>query len=861
MARIARIAACMVVLGGFFAVAAAPAAAVNLPAGFRDEVVLTDIPEPTALAFAPDGRVFVAQKEGKVLVFNGLADESPEVFADLRTEVYDTGDRGLLGLALDPGFPVRPYVYVLYTYDHVLGEGGGAPRWGLPNQAGDGCSEPNPNACLVSGRLVRLTAENDKAVGATPLVEDWCQQFASHSIGDLQFDSQGRLYASGGDGADFDHVDYGQWGSPVNPCGDPPGEGGALRSQDLRTSGDPLGLNGTVIRIDPDSGAGVAGNPLFGSLDGNARRILGYGFRNPFRMEIAPDGQVYVGNVGWNLHDEIDRFDPASGQLYNSGWPCYEGLGPEPGYLNAELKICEDLEASPGVASEPFFPYGHMAPTVPEDRCERNAGAALSGMTFYPGGGYPAAYDGALFFSDSVRGCIYVMFPGEDGRPDPLSTTNFLAEGAPYPGIDLELGPGGDLFYAKLFGDAEEGTIHRIHYDPDAPVANLTVDPQWGAEDPLEVHLDAGKSSDPQEEPLSFAWDLDENGTFETPGQEKRTAIIGGDDENHTVAVQVTDEGGKSGVARVLVYPGNTPPEISILEPDQTLDWRVGQQIDFAGSADDKEDGSVDVERLYWKTRMLHCPSACHAHPMQYYPGVESGEFVTPDHEYPAHIELVFTATDSRDLSTTESVVIDARAVDLSIESDPTGVGLTAGQVSGTAPFPVQVLEGGNLVLSAPQTALLGGDEYVFGHWSDGGARVHTIVADESGTYTASYVLDTGGGPHAEGPPGGQKKKRRPPRNAGKGKIVLRRHPPKVGDATSARFAFRLDGARGRFRCRIDSQPFRPCRSPRVYKNLALGRHAFRVMAVDGDGGRIAPTAAFKWRVVPPLRWKVAPTR
>ena len=77
------------------------------------------------------------------------------------------------------------------------------------------------------------------------LVEDWCQQYPSHSVGDLTFGPDGALYASAGEGASFDFVDYGQKGSPLNPCGDPPGgsgatltpptaEGGSLRSQSLR---------------------------------------------------------------------------------------------------------------------------------------------------------------------------------------------------------------------------------------------------------------------------------------------------------------------------------------------------------------------------------------------------------------------------------------------------------------------------------------------------------------------------------------------------------------------------------------------------------------------------------------------------
>src|SRR6185437_2128021 len=106
----------------------------------------------------------------------------------------------------------------------------------------------------------------------TVLIEDWCQQYPSHSIGTLDFGPDGMLYASAGDGASFNFADYGQDGSPVNPCGDPPGgvggtqtpptaEGGALRAQDVRTSADPTTLDGSILRLDPNTGAAAAGNP------------------------------------------------------------------------------------------------------------------------------------------------------------------------------------------------------------------------------------------------------------------------------------------------------------------------------------------------------------------------------------------------------------------------------------------------------------------------------------------------------------------------------------------------------------------------------------------------------------------------
>ena len=76
-----------------------------LPPGFQESVVFSGLSNPTALRFSPDGRIFVAEKNGRIKVFDNLADTTPTVFADLSTNVYNFWDRGLLGLALDPAFP------------------------------------------------------------------------------------------------------------------------------------------------------------------------------------------------------------------------------------------------------------------------------------------------------------------------------------------------------------------------------------------------------------------------------------------------------------------------------------------------------------------------------------------------------------------------------------------------------------------------------------------------------------------------------------------------------------------------------------------------------------------------------------
>jgi glucose/arabinose dehydrogenase len=384
-----------------------------VPAGFSEVTAFSGLVDPTVVRFAPDGRVFVAEKRGTIQMYDSVTDTTATQVADLRTEVYNFWDRGLLGLAIDPGFPGRPYLYALYTFDGPIG--GTAPRWGTPDTDSDPCpADPGATTggCIASSKLVRLTLAGTTTT-KQDLVHDWCQQYPSHSAGDLLFGRDGALYASAGDGASFEFSDYGQGGEPDNLCGDPgavngvmnpPGaEGGSLRAQDLRTSGDPVGLDGTVIRVSPDTGAGLPGNPLFGSADANAARIVGYGFRNPFRLALRPGtDEVWVADVGYVTWEEIDRLPLPGAPIANFGWPCYEGNERLAGFDSADLTLCESLYASAGADTKPFYTYQHGVRLSASDTCSTAGGASSAGVSdeVNAGGPYPGEYDGALFFSD-----------------------------------------------------------------------------------------------------------------------------------------------------------------------------------------------------------------------------------------------------------------------------------------------------------------------------------------------------------------------------------------------------------------------------------------------------------------------------
>jgi glucose/arabinose dehydrogenase/PKD repeat protein len=735
-----------------------PAGASTLPTGFRDSVALSGLTNPTVLQFASDGRIFVGQKNGVIKVFQSLTDTSPVTVADLSVQVDDYWDRGLLGMALAPTFPADPYLYVLYAYDAAIGAT--APTWN------DGCPTPpgaTTDGCVISARVSRLQISGNVMTGSEQvLVNDWCQQFPSHSIGTLLFGRDGYLYVSGGDGASFNNVDYGQYGASyagdnANPCGDPPGtvgtvltppgaEGGSLRSQSVRRTDGPATLNGSVLRIDPASGAGVPGNPFYSSSDADARRIVAYGLRNPFRITQRPGtDELWIGDVGWSTWEEVDRVvAPASVAASNFGWPCYEGASAQGGYQGAGLNLCSSLYSTPGSVVAPYYAYNHSACVVAYTGCH-TGGSSITGMAFYQGGSYPTQYNGALFFADHTRDEIWAMLPGTNGLPDPSNLQSFVGVdatgGAAGHPVDLKIGPGGDLFYV----DMDDGTVHRITYTAanQPPTAAITADPTNGPV-PLTVTFDGTGSSDPEGKPLSYSWDLNGDGTFgdATGSSAMSTYSTAG---VYTARLRVTDDQGASDTASVTITAGNTAPNAVIDSPSSNLTWKVSDTINFSGHASDAQDGTLPASGLTWSLIMHHCftPTDCHTHLIQTISGIASGSVTAPDHEYPCWLELQLAATDSGGLTSTTSVRLDPQTVVLTFRTNPGGLILTnlaVNEAPRTTPFSITVVVGSANSVSAPSPQTFNKSSYNFVSWSDGGPQSHTITAPAvNTTYTAMY--------------------------------------------------------------------------------------------------------------------------
>ena len=195
-------------------------------------------------------------------------------------------------------------------------------------------------------------------------------------------------------------------------------------------------------------------------------------------------------------------------------------------------------------------------------------------------------------------------------------------------------------------------------------------------------------------------------------------------------------------VGPVTAATGNTPPTPVINTPATSLTWKAGDTVSFSGSATDTQDGTEPASRLSWSIILGHCTTqGCHTHPLANRAGVASGTIAAPDHEAPSYMELTLTATDAAGATSSTVRRIDPKTVNLTFKTNPAGLSLAAG-ASQSAPAPITQtwVVNSQVQLNAPLTQTVGGINYTFIGWSDGGAATHTVNAPAANTtYTANY--------------------------------------------------------------------------------------------------------------------------
>jgi glucose/arabinose dehydrogenase len=352
---------------------AGPAVAA-VPSGFTDTLVAGGLSSPTAMAVAPDGRIFVAEQGGRLRVIQGGTLLSTPF---VTVPVDSQGERGLLGVTFDPAFTTNQFVYVYYT-----------------------ATTPN-----VHNRLSRFTADGNVAVTGSErvLLElDPLSGATNHNGGAIHFGRDGKLYVAVGDNANGNN------------------------SQSLTN------LLGKMLRLSSD-GTIPADNPFAGSTTGKNKAIWAIGLRNPFTFSFhRGTGRMFINDVGAATWEEIN--DGIAGSNY--GWPETEGPTTDPrfrspvhAYTHAATGGCAITGGAFYDAATPSFPSEFVNTYLYADFCAgfirrfkpASASGPASDTGFATGLSMPVdlalAADGSLYYLARGSGAVRrIAFTGS-GAP------------------------------------------------------------------------------------------------------------------------------------------------------------------------------------------------------------------------------------------------------------------------------------------------------------------------------------------------------------------------------------------------------------------------------------------------------------
>jgi glucose/arabinose dehydrogenase len=351
------------------------------PPALALEQVASGLDAPINVTTTPDGLLLVNERIGRVVAIDPDSGES-SVVLDIGDRVLGGGEQGLLGLALHPNWPDDPRAYI-----HYSAQDGGGDTTLSEFRATDADGRPS-----IDPATERVLLRVD-------------QPFANHNGGQLAFGPDGDLYLGLGDGGSG---------------GDPHGNG-----QNTDT------LLGKILRLDVNRAGRYAippDNPF--AEGGGAPEILLTGLRNPWRFSFdRATGLLWIGDVGQNAAEEIDRVDPVREAGANLGWNVMEA------------SLCYAVaNCSTDGLTLPVVEYG------------RDAGCSVTGGYVYRGEAIPRLR-GWYLFSDYCRGRLYGVPSDVDGVVGPRTLLDT--------GLSVSTfgeGPDGELYLADIGG----GGIYRI---------------------------------------------------------------------------------------------------------------------------------------------------------------------------------------------------------------------------------------------------------------------------------------------------------------------------------------------------------------------------------------------------------------
>ncbi|MEO1712896.1 MAG: PQQ-dependent sugar dehydrogenase, partial [Bacteroidota bacterium] len=536
----------------------------QLPTDFYDELWDNDYDRLTGIAFDEEGRGFTWERNGLVFRLSPDGERLPTPLLDIREEVADWSDMGMVGFALHPDFLENGWFYVFYSLDRhyyeFFGTSGYSPIATITDEATIArltryTADTNTDFTTVVANSRKVLLGTDYADGA-PLV------FKTHATGSLVFGTDGTLFAAVGETAFPDDNDFGSNNNTYYQQAIADGiireeeNVGAFRSQMVNS------LGGKILRLDAETGAGLSSNPFYDAAAPRspASRVWALGFRNPYRFVLVPEtgshfpadgqpGHLLVGDVGGNEWEEITLITEG-GQ--NAGWPFFEGLEIRTAAVNSGILEQDEIigscqggvpfsdllaedGASVGLTNQcntnpafshrrPLIAYRNKAEgRLPDSEIpifDANGQADRQSLSdpnspvdseifhgigslagvFYNGEQFPQEYQGRYLHIDYL-GWMQWMDWDEDGQ---------LTKVEPFLETDRNLVSvavhplDGSIWYVDVLNQQ----LRRIGYGGiPRPVPEIEAS-SWYGPSPLSVDLSAASSSTATEYPLTYLWEL-----------------------------------------------------------------------------------------------------------------------------------------------------------------------------------------------------------------------------------------------------------------------------------------------------------------------------------------------------------------